>query len=762
MYSNVRNYGDGIIINSNVWRGDGEYGDADLGTSEASGIYSGADPARFTKRIVAEPWKSAHTKNNFTPYYAKRDDFRQVVKEMIMNAGRGYVDNNDQMPLMSRGPNFDSPAEIVKRYPKSIQEFSDLRKGAAGWFAPPGKPERHESTTGTVPYSLSGCGYEDDGAGNLAAFNHGKGPAWGYATARDNTIYLHFINGPDGKQGWNDEPSITISPVPDRVLRVSWLNEDQPLAFEQQDRSLTIKLSGITADPLDTIIKIVTANLRRKYKLTNLVATGVQLGADTLQARIEGYMTYPALKVPFASDAVHFASSDPRVAGVNGQGLVQAVGPGQATITVEGSHEGASAFNTLAVLVDAARNIRVDDTLIGVVLKVAGKEAYLACAGTGDLPFTLEGRSQKGGPISLHTAKVTMKCGVVDYGKGTPWKPVHIEEQPVCSFKRGFSGGVLAPVQARELTCAAVWAEVDLDGAKATSNKVFLDLEPLIPLLGPATAITASGQLGGFTPDRVNDGVLISRDGSDRSKWSVSGKGPSWIAFDLKQPCNVSQASLHFNTLEQVYIHTPDTMEIQVSPEGRQWRTKARFRPPAPGQGAYFGFADVFHFKPVVTRYVRLYFPEGNSKGESVDLLEAKLYTSFVNNLAMAARITVSSFYGAGYAPEKVADGILGEHGRGEWSSQGEANPWVRLEWDGHAAIDRIVLWDRPNSNDHLRQGTLLFSDGSRIDVTDIPNDGSPRSVTFPVKTVAWVKFQAIGNQAGNNGLSEFEVFGPE
>lgn len=85
----------------------------------------------------------------------------------------------------------------------------------------------------------------------------------------------------------------------------------------------------------------------------------------------------------------------------------------------------------------------MDDTLIGVVLKVAGKEAYLACAGTGDLPFTLEGRSQKGGPISLHTAKVTMKCGVVDYGKGTPWKPVHIEEQPVCSFKGGFSGGVL-------------------------------------------------------------------------------------------------------------------------------------------------------------------------------------------------------------------------------------------------------------------------------------------------------------------------------
>ena len=762
MYSSVRNYGDDIIINSNVSDGDGEYGDADLGTTEASGIYSGANPARFTKRIVVEPWKSAHTKNNFTPYYAKRDDFRQVVKEMIMNVGRGYVDNNDQMPLMSRGPNWDSPAEIANRYPKSIQEFSDLREGTAGWFVPPGKPERHESTTGTVPYFLAGCGYEDDGAGNLAAFNHGKGPAWGYPTARDNAIYLHFISGPDGKQGWSGEPSVTISPVPDRVLRVSWLNEDQPLAFEQRDRSLTIMLAGITVDPLDTIVKIVTANPRRKYKLTNLVATGLQLAPDTFQARVEGYMTYPALQVPFARGAVHFASSDPSVATVNGQGLVQAIGPGKATIAVEGAYEGSSASNALAVLVDASRNIRVDDTLVGVGLKVDGKEAYLACAGTGDLPFTLEGRSKRGGPISLHTAKVTMKCGVVDYAQGTPWKPVYIEEQPVCSFKRGFSGGTLSAIQARELTRVAVWAEVDLDGVKAASNKVFLDLEPLIPLLGSATAITASGHLGDFTPDRVQDGVLISRDGSDHSKWSVSGKGPSWIAFDLQQPGKISQANLHFNTLEQVYINPPDTMEIQASPDGVQWRTIAALKPPAAGQGAFFGFADVFHFKPVVTRHVRLYFPKGNSKGESVDLLEVKLYTSIVNNLALTARIATSSICGAGYAPENVADGIIGEHGRGEWSSQGEANPWLRLEWDGNTSINRIVLYDRPNANDHLRQGTLLFNDGSHIDVTDIPNDGSPSRVVFPVKTVQWVKFQATGNNPGNNGLSEFEVFGPE
>ncbi|HEX7261027.1 MAG TPA: putative Ig domain-containing protein, partial [Luteolibacter sp.] len=154
MYSNVRNYGDDIIINSNVWGGHGEFGDADLGTSEASHIYSGADAARHTKRTIVEPWKSVHTKNNPTPYYSKRDDFRQVAKEMIMNVGRGFVDNNDQMPLMSRGPNWDKPTDIANRYPKAVQEFVDVREGVARWFAPEGRPERHESTTGTVPYFL--------------------------------------------------------------------------------------------------------------------------------------------------------------------------------------------------------------------------------------------------------------------------------------------------------------------------------------------------------------------------------------------------------------------------------------------------------------------------------------------------------------------------------------------------------------------------------------------------------------------------------
>ncbi len=754
MYSNVRNYGDDIILNANVWGGDGEFGDVDLGTSEASPIYSGADPVRTTKRIIVEPWKTIITKNNYNPYYGKRDDFRQVAKEMVMNAARGFVDNNDQMPLMSRGPNWDSPADIARRYPMAVQEDIDVREGLARWFAPTDLPERHESTTGTVPYFLSGCGYADDGKGNINNFARGKGPGWGYATARDNDIYLHFIQGPDGKKGYAGEKTVTIAPVPHRVQKITWLNQDQPLAFTQQGDSLTITLDGISADPVDTIVKIVTDDPARKYKLTHLVTTGRQLAPDTLRVMPEGHMTYPALKVPFTKGEVRFTSSDTSVAKVDADGTVTAVAPGNAVITAEATHESASATDALPVIVDAGRNIRVGGELIGAVLRVKGKEAFTTCAGTGELPFILEGRSKKGGPVSLATAKVAMKCGVVEYTKGTPFQPVFIEEKPVFTFK----DGQLAPVQTKETTRAAVWAEVDLDGAKFTTNKVFLDMDPAVPATGPETLVTASGQLGDAVPAKVLDGA-DTPDGYGSGMWSVDGKTPSWIAFDFKSPRKISLVNIHFNTLDQHYINTPDLMEIQTSQDGTKWTTLTTVAPPAQGHGAYFGFADTFHFKPTTASHLRLAFPKGNSRGTSVDLLEVAVQGSLLDNLAIAAKVTTSSISNANYPGENAIDGIVGEHGRGEWASKNEANPWIRLDWEGGVTLGKIVLYDRPNPSDHLKQGMLTFSDGSSVEVADIANDGSPKVVTFPAKKVEWVKFQATGNKNGNNGLSEFEAY---
>ena len=69
-----------------------------------------------------------------------------------------------------------------------------------------------------------------------------------------------------------------------------------------------------------------------------------------------------------------------------------------------------------------------------------------------------------------------------------------------------------------------------------------------------------------------------------------------------------------------------------------------------------------------------------------------------------------------------------------------------------------MILYDRPNLDDQILGGTLLFSDGSSIQVGALPNDGSPLSINFTARNVSWVKFR-VDQATGWIGLSEIEVF---
>jgi len=93
-----------------------------------------------------------------------------------------------------------------------------------------------------------------------------------------------------------------------------------------------------------------------------------------------------------------------------------------------------------------------------------------------------------------------------------------------------------------------------------------------------------------------------------------------------------------------------------------------------------------------------------------------------------------------------------------EWSSKGEATPWIQLDWPAPVTIRAVRLFDRPNRDDHTQAGTLTFSDGSSIDVADIADDGSMKTIAFDAKTVTWVRFQVTGGRGSNRGLSEIEA----
>ncbi len=98
-----------------------------------------------------------------------------------------------------------------------------------------------------------------------------------------------------------------------------------------------------------------------------------------------------------------------------------------------------------------------------------------------------------------------------------------------------------------------------------------------------------------------------------------------------------------------------------------------------------------------------------------------------------------------------------------EWSSLGQgAGAWLQLTWAAPVTIDRIVLFDRPNTNDRVNGGTLTFSDGSSVAVGALNNDGSATTVTFAARTVTTVRFTvtSVSSATENVGLAEFEVWG--
>jgi len=127
-------------------------------------------------------------------------------------------------------------------------------------------------------------------------------------------------------------------------------------------------------------------------------------------------------------------------------------------------------------------------------------------------------------------------------------------------------------------------------------------------------------------------------------------------------------------------------------------------------------------------------------------------------NYAPRAKVSVSSAYNRTFAGSMAVDGVKGVHQTNEWSSAGESTPWIQLDWPEPVSIGVVRLFDRSNPDDHTRAGTLTFSDGSRVEVADMANDGSMKTVTFDAKTVTWVKFQVTRGSGSNLGLSEIEA----
>ena len=136
-------------------------------------------------------------------------------------------------------------------------------------------------------------------------------------------------------------------------------------------------------------------------------------------------------------------------------------------------------------------------------------------------------------------------------------------------------------------------------------------------------------------------------------------------------------------------------------------------------------------------------------------------------NLAFGSTVTVSSETPAfGQLGIKAIDGFTDGYPSGdythEWATQGEVvGAWIRLTWSQPQSVISVKLYDRPNLTENIQSGTLTFSDGSSVPVAALPNDGTGRLVTFPLKQITWVQLRVDTGVGQNIGLAEFQVFGP-
>lgn len=138
------------------------------------------------------------------------------------------------------------------------------------------------------------------------------------------------------------------------------------------------------------------------------------------------------------------------------------------------------------------------------------------------------------------------------------------------------------------------------------------------------------------------------------------------------------------------------------------------------------------------------------------------------HNIAPQARATASSSLRADADASKVNDGLIRLDNAGEWVSAAEMPywqqlpfPWIQLDWDEEVTLSRIILYDRPTTDAHTAGGDLYFSDGTRIGVVGIPDNGAPKVVEFAPKRVEWVRFEVNDAVGSYVGLSEIEAFPP-
>ena len=145
-----------------------------------------------------------------------------------------------------------------------------------------------------------------------------------------------------------------------------------------------------------------------------------------------------------------------------------------------------------------------------------------------------------------------------------------------------------------------------------------------------------------------------------------------------------------------------------------------------------------------------------------------QLCTSAINGIVDGSGGPVPEFSNTTGNPDIPGDNADPNYFSAEWAAAGEAPAYITLTWTTPYVVDRIVLYDRPNSTDQVWTGIINFSDGSSVAVGNLSNDGagvifdSAHNADFTPspKTITSLTFNITSAGGTNTGLAEIMVYG--
>ncbi|NUW35696.1 discoidin domain-containing protein [Nonomuraea sp. SMC257] len=678
-WSSARNYNDRVLIDANP---DAQTGDQDITLHERpfwnsepyneGGWRTGILPQ--ARKVAHEEWNDPYTTAlDVWTQYAKgneRDNWIEAAKELINQYGHGYVMNYDSSITVTRGmdnlsSNLDN-TNIFSMVPISSQQLSDMRASIVKWMDNGRGPDLRESMYGTMPYTMDYTvkpGWYTDPRKAIA---HGQGPDWGYAMSRDQYVYLHMIKNQIAgvaKAGFAGQSRMShIGPFDHPVDQVRWLNKGVSLPFTTEKANgkhyISIDTSGVTADPIDTIIKIRTKSPVRTYKMTSVKLFSSQTAANSLRLRAESYMNgYTNVLAPAR---LTFRSSNPRVATVAAAtGVVRATGDGTATITVTATYD--DGVNRPQVMTDTypvkvrGRAVSAALPLVGVSMRTDGALFWGQFATDRDIPVTFTGYTEKGGEVDiLDASNVKYHYATVDGRRDNPAGKIVVTEVPADESPFTVAGDTMRFTRkVPATTMYSYWADVTVDGKTFTSTRNYITLVP--------DANVVSGTTPQVTTDSgharlLSDGMINDTTGGNLAKWSAPAgdQNPS-ITYDLGRTHDLSRVNLFFNhhmpNADNVtYYNVPKKVKIEYSADGSRWTTgnetttvsgaglpTSRNTLAVPGsdttlyaweqEGLYYNY-PVDPARPSVhARYVRVSFPGGGQNGSPIDVLEIRMFS---------------------------------------------------------------------------------------------------------------------------------------